>query len=96
VDDNVVHLARNADVLIYDANYTDEEYYSFKTPKVGWGHSTWQAGVEIAKAAGVKKIVMFHHDPSHDDNFLDGVEAEVQAAFANGCLAREGMSIPVI
>jgi ribonuclease BN (tRNA processing enzyme) len=92
----VVHLARDADVLIYDANYTNEEYHDFKNPKVGWGHSTWQAGVEVAKAAKVKKIVMFHHDPSHDDNFLDRVEADVQSVFANSCLAREGMSIPVI
>lgn len=96
LDENVVHLARDADVLIYDANYTNEEYYNTKTPKVGWGHSTWQAGVEVAKAAGVKKIVMFHHDPGHDDNFLDRVEEDVQSVFANGCLAREGMSIPVI
>ncbi|MEG3978852.1 MBL fold metallo-hydrolase, partial [Microcoleus sp. herbarium8] len=96
LDENVVHLARDADVLIYDANYTNEEYYDFKNPKVGWGHSTWQAGVEIAKAAGVKKIVMFHHDPSHDDNFLDRVEADVQSVFADSCLAREGMTIPVI
>lgn len=96
LDENVVHLARDADVLIYDANYTNEEYYNIKAPKVGWGHSTWQAGVEVAKAAGVKKIVMFHHDPGHDDNFLDRVEEDVQSVFANGCLAREGMSIPVI
>jgi phosphoribosyl 1,2-cyclic phosphodiesterase len=96
LDENVVHLARDADVLIYDANYTNEEYYDFKSPKVGWGHSTWQAGVEVAKAAGVKRVVMFHHDPGHDDNFLDRVEADVQAVFANSCLAREGMSIPVI
>lgn len=95
LDENVLHLARNADVLIYDATYTNAEYNDFKSPKVGWGHSTWEVGVEIAKAAGVKKIVMFHHDPSHDDNFLDQVEQSVQSAFPNGFLAREGMTVAV-
>lgn len=95
LDENVLHLARNADVLIYDATYTNAEYHDFKSPKVGWGHSTWEVGVEIAKAAGVKKIVMFHHDPSHDDTFLDRVEEAVQSAFPNGFLAREGMTVAV-
>ncbi|HLO48987.1 MAG TPA: MBL fold metallo-hydrolase [Kamptonema sp.] len=96
LDENVLHLARNADVLIYDATYTNAEYHDFKSPKVGWGHSTWEVGVEVAKAAGVKRIIMFHHDPSHDDNFLDSVEESLQSVFPNGFLAREGMTIPVL
>jgi len=56
LDENVLWLARNADVMIYDATYTDQEYYSEKTSKVGWGHSTWQEAVKVAKAANVKKI----------------------------------------
>lgn len=95
LDENVLHLARQADVLIYDATYTNEEYNDVKSPKIGWGHSTWEVGVEIAKVAGVQKVVMFHHDPAHDDNFLDDVEAEVQSVFPNGLLAREGMTITV-
>lgn len=58
-DENVLFLARQADVLIYDATYTDEEYYSDKSSKIGWGHSTWQEAVKIAKAAQVKKLVIF-------------------------------------
>ncbi|EAW37689.1 MBL fold metallo-hydrolase [Lyngbya sp. PCC 8106] len=95
LDENVLHLARGADVLIYDATYTNEEYYHLQSPKVGWGHSTWQVGVEVAKKAGVKKIVMYQHDPSHDDDFLDQVEADVQAVFPEGIVAREGMQLQI-
>lgn len=96
LDENLLHLARNADVLIYDACYTDEEYHDSKSSKVGWGHSTWQEGVKMAKAAGVKKLVVFHHDPSHSDDFLDKVASQVEAVFPNSVLAQEGMILPVI
>ena len=96
LDDNVLHLARGADYFIYDATYTDEEYHHPKSPKVGWGHSTWQVGVELAKAAGVRNLVIFHHDPSHDDDFLDDVEAKLQHVFPNGFLAREGMILKLV
>ncbi|MEO0458533.1 MAG: MBL fold metallo-hydrolase [Cyanobacteria bacterium P01_A01_bin.114] len=91
LDENVLWLARDADVLIYDSTYTDEEYYDAKNPKVGWGHSTWQEAVKVAKAANVKKLVIFHHDPLHDDTFLDALAQEVAAAFPNSLIAKEGM-----
>ncbi|EAW35450.1 MBL fold metallo-hydrolase [Lyngbya sp. PCC 8106] len=96
LDDNVLFLARNADVLIYDATYTDEEYYSEKTSKVGWGHSTWQEAVKVAKAANVKRLVIFHHDPLHNDDFLDQVGEQVAQRFPNSLMAREGLSIQLI
>lgn len=95
LDENLLHLARNADLLIYDACYTDDEYYDVKAPKVGWGHSTWEAGIALAEAAGVKKIAMFHHDPNHDDDFLDGVATQVEARFPGSFLAREGMIVKI-
>jgi len=95
LDESVLHLARNADVMIYDATYTDEEYHSPKSSKVGWGHSTWQEAVKIAEAANVKTLVIFHHDPLHDDDFLDQIGTQVAAAFPNGIMAREGMSLQV-
>jgi len=95
-DENVLHLARNADLLIYDATYTNEEYYHPQSPKIGWGHSTWEVGIEIAKKAGVKQIVMYQHDPSHDDKFLDRIAEKVESLFPNGLVAREGMTVPVI
>jgi phosphoribosyl 1,2-cyclic phosphodiesterase len=90
-DENVLHLARDADLLIYDATYTNEEYHDRESPKLGWGHSTWEVGVEVAKKAGVKQVVMYQHDPSHDDDFLDAIETQVQAHFPSGMVAREGM-----
>lgn len=93
LDENVLWLARNADVMIYDATYTDEEYHSPKTSKVGWGHSTWQEAVKVAKAAGVKKLVIFHHDPIHNDDFLDHVGEQVARVFPNSLMAWEGLSI---
>jgi len=96
LDENLLHLARDAHMLIYDACYTDEEYYDPKSPKIGWGHSTWQEAIKMAKAANVKKAVIFHHDPNHSDDFLDDVEAQVQSVFENSVLAREGMILPVV
>ena len=93
LDDNVLRLADHTDVMIIDATYTDEEYYNPKQSKVGWGHSTWQEAVKIAKAAHVKQLVLFHHEPSHDDDFLDKIGEEVCCSFGQTVLAREGLSI---
>ena len=60
-------LAVNADLLIHDAQYTDDEYQRC----VGWGHSTYRHAFEFACQVGAKRIVPFHHDPSHNDEMLD-------------------------
>ncbi len=93
LDENVLYLARDADLIIYDAMYTDEEYHNPKTPKVGWGHSTWQEGVKVAKEVGAKRLAIFHHEPNHTDDFLDHVELEVTDTFDGAFLAREGMVV---
>jgi phosphoribosyl 1,2-cyclic phosphodiesterase len=96
LDENVLQLARNADVMIYDATYTDEEYNSPQSSKVGWGHSTWQEAIKVALAANVKKLVIFHHDPLHNDDFLDQVGEQAAQAFPDTIMAREGLSIQVL
>jgi len=96
LDQNVLRLARNADVMIYDATYTDEEYHSKVSSKLGWGHSTWQEAVKVAKAANVKKLVIFHHDPLHNDDFLDHVGEQAAKQFPNTFMAREGWSIQLV
>jgi phosphoribosyl 1,2-cyclic phosphodiesterase len=96
LDENVVWLARNADVMIYDATYTDDEYNDPKFSKVGWGHSTWQEAVKVAKAAKAKTLVIFHHDPAHDDAFMDRVAADTAAAFPQSLVAREGMELDLL
>lgn len=93
LDHNVLALAWQADVMIIDATYTDEEYNDPKYSKVGWGHSTWQQAVKIAQAAQVKQLVLFHHDPTHDDDFLDRIGEQVRKIFPKTILAREGLSI---
>jgi phosphoribosyl 1,2-cyclic phosphodiesterase len=95
LDENVLHLSREADLLIYDATYTDEEYHNPRSSKVGWGHSTWQEAVKIARAASVKKLVIFHHDPLHDDNFMDQVREDTARQFPNSVVAWEGLTIDV-
>jgi phosphoribosyl 1,2-cyclic phosphodiesterase len=93
LDDNVLALAQQADVMIIDATYTDEEYNDPKYSKVGWGHSTWQEAIKIAKAAQVKQLVLFHHDPAHNDDFLDRIGEQATMIFPQTILAREGLSI---
>ena len=84
-DGNIVELCRGADVMIYDSSYTDAEYPQYR----GWGHSTWQEGVRLADAAGVGTLAIFHHDPSHDDLFMDDVGR--QAATLRPGIASSGL-----
>ena len=91
-DENVLKLAKDADVMVYDSAYTDEVYHNFK----GWGHSTWQEAVKIANEANVTKTVLFHHDPSHNDNKMDEIAEEAAAARFGTEPAREGMVIKVL
>ncbi|MBI2752890.1 MAG: MBL fold metallo-hydrolase [Betaproteobacteria bacterium] len=87
-DRNILALIAGADLVIYDCMYTDEEWAN---GHVGWGHSTWQEAVRLCKAAAAKRLVVFHHDPDHDDEMLDGIAEEVDAALPGSILAREGL-----
>lgn len=95
IDQGLLYLAHQSDLLIYDAAYADHAYYDPKSELAGQQPATWYAGIEVANAAEVKQIILFHHDPAHDDDFLDRVESEVQAAFPTVQLAREGMTLRV-
>ncbi len=87
LDHNVLNLVDHADVMIYDATYTDAEYPAHKD----WGHSTWEEGVRLADAAAVRTLVVFHHDPGHDDAFMDEVAADAAAARPGTVVAQEGL-----
>ncbi|MEP3049603.1 MAG: MBL fold metallo-hydrolase [Roseibium sp.] len=87
VDDALPRFVEGADVMIYDAMYTDDEYECFK----GWGHSTWQRAVELAKEAHVKQPVLFHHDPRRSDDELDEIGKAARREYPEALVAREGM-----
>jgi phosphoribosyl 1,2-cyclic phosphodiesterase len=91
LDQHVMALADGVDLLIYDGNYTDEEF----VVRAGWGHSTWQEGVRILSAAKAKQLAIFHHDPDHDDEFLDGVQAQATALHPGTVVATEDMVLRV-
>lgn len=88
-DANVLRLIERADLVIYDSTYTDEEFPKFQ----GWGHSTWQEGVRLCAQAQAGRMVIFHHDPSHDDTFMDRVAAAAEAARPGTIVAREGLVV---
>ncbi len=88
-DENVLDLIDGADVVVYDSTYTDAEF----PEKVGWGHSTWEEGVRLCQAANVAKLVIFHHDPEHEDVFMEKLETEARAAWDGAVVAREHMRI---
>jgi phosphoribosyl 1,2-cyclic phosphodiesterase len=86
-DPNVLQLIDNADIFVYDASYTDAEFPTHEH----WGHSTWQEGIRLANLAGVRTFVIFHHDPGHDDAFMDQVAADAVASRPGTIVAQEGM-----
>jgi phosphoribosyl 1,2-cyclic phosphodiesterase len=89
-DRNILGLIAGADLVIYDCMYTDQEWAD---GHVGWGHSTWQEAVRLCRSAGAAKLAVFHHNPDHDDDMLDAIAAEVEAALPGSILAREGLEL---
>src|SRR4029079_7983230 len=87
IDPALLALTRDAALIIIDSTYTDEELRS----RVGWGHSTWQQGIRLANAAGAGRLCLFHHDPDHDDAFMDRVKTEAEAARPGTVVASEGL-----
>lgn len=83
-------LARDADVLVYDAQYTPEQLAG---DRKGWGHSSWLQGVRIAQECNVKKLILFHHDPDSDDAYVDGLVTNARREFPNTWGANEGLTI---
>lgn len=88
-NDAAVALMRGVDLVLFDATYTEAEYESRK----GWGHSTWQDAVRHARAAGAKQLALIHHDPAHDDEFMQEVERAAQARWPHVFVAREGTTV---
>jgi phosphoribosyl 1,2-cyclic phosphodiesterase len=90
-DEKVLALIEGTDLLIYDSTYTDSEFPA----KVGWGHSTWQEAVRLAKLGHVRRLAIFHHEPDHDDHFMRDVEVEARTIMRSSFVAREGQTVSV-
>ena len=70
----IIKWVKDADIMIHDAQYTPNEYGKH----LGWGHSPYTYPIEIAKEAGVKKLILSHFDPVHTDNFMDGILSKLK------------------
>ena len=90
-DQAILGLIEGAELVIYDSTYTEEEFPKY----VGWGHSTWEEGVCLCKAAGVKRLAIFHHEPNHDDTFMEALEEEATKTWSRAFVARDLMEFVV-
>ena len=88
-DKNVRELCAGADFVIFDTQYTAAEYET----RHGWGHSTWEVGVNVCRDAGAKGLVLFHHDPDHGDAMLDEMVLLARERFPSTIAAFEGMEL---
>lgn len=91
MDENILGLIEGADLVIYDSTYTEDEMPSHR----GWGHSTWNEGVKLCRAAGAKRMAIFHHDPDHDDDFMDALGREAKTEWDGAFVAVEGTTVDV-
>jgi ribonuclease BN (tRNA processing enzyme) len=89
-DQNLRQLAAGADLLIYDAQYLPEEYQARKR---GWGHSHWREAINVVMESGAKELVLFHHDPDHNDGCLDQVVKEARNYYPKVRAAAEGLEM---
>lgn len=83
-------VCRGADILIYDSQY---ERPQLEREKKGWGHSTWEEGVNICLETGVKELILFHHDPDSNDDAIDALQARARVRFPNTRAAFEVLDI---
>ncbi len=91
IDPGTVALAKNADVLIHEAQYTNQQLNERK----GWGHSSFDQAMLVAEMAEARQLIMTHHDPDHNDAFLTQMEKRCQKRFKDCVLAREGMEVVI-
>ena len=90
-DNKLIELAKDADVLMYDAHFTPEEYPKY----VGWGHSTYEEGIKVAQLSGVKELHLCHHAPEHTDADVDEIQRRAQARFEKSYALQEGWEIEI-
>ena len=92
----IIEFARGADLLIHDAQYLHDEYASRAQPRKGWGHSTVSMAAKVATKAQVKRLALFHHEPTHDDKMMKKIARQGKRLFRSTVVAREGMQIELL
>lgn len=95
-DRRLANFARGADLLIHDAQYTETHYLGQDTGQratQGWGHSTPAMACDVAQAAGVRRLALFHFDPSYSDAAVERIENEARRNFPGAFAAREGLEV---
>ncbi len=92
----IIEFIRGADLLIHDAQYLQDEYVSRVKPRKGWGHSTVDSAAEVAQKAGVKRLALFHHEPTHDDRMMKKIGNHAKRLFRSTVVAHEGMQIDLL
>ena len=95
-DKKLMLFARGADLLIHDAQYTVEDYVSPISSKQGFGHSTYDMAVDIARQAHVSKLAFFHLDPTYNDEKVAAIETYYRQVFENSFVAKEGMQVEIL
>lgn len=93
VDQRLVAFAQDADLLIHDAQYLQKDYVNSSKPRQGWGHSTIAMACAVAQQSNASQLVLFHHDPTHDDATIACMEHDAQQLFSNTCAAYEGLEL---
>jgi phosphoribosyl 1,2-cyclic phosphodiesterase len=93
LDDGIMDLARDGDILIFDSMFTPDQYTGKldNQPRRSWGHSTWQTGVELAIAAGCKRLVLFHH--GNADDVVEQIQNKARKRFSQTTAACEGLEL---
>ena len=89
VDDRLAREIQGADLLVYDATFTDAEMASRR----GWGHSSWEEGIRLKRRSGVKLLALAHHDPDRTDPALDELAEGAARGERNVFFARQGLSL---
>ena len=92
-DARLINFARGTDLLIHDSQYLLAEYSGMPMPRQGYGHSTFEMACEVARAANVKRLALFHHDPAHDDETVRRKEVGARRLFRGSFAAHEGMEV---
>ncbi len=94
-DRKFAQFARNCDLLIHDAQYTQEDYINPHSPKQGYGHSTFDMAIDAMKLVKAKNLVFFHYAPEYNDAKLDGIKEFYASNYQNVQLSYEGLEINI-